>query len=199
MSTVTDTITTKVNEQIAKLPTDKLPKLPKIDVKLPELDLDEAKKPAFAAVGVVDVTVEQVKDLPAEAKKVQEKLQARFEARTASLNAQLKTVPAQLKTVPAQLKALPTQVKGLPAQVKDLRTELEGRVNKAQSKATSFYGELATRGEKLVGQIRRQPASETALAEGKAAVKKAQSATASAKKATKAAGTAVEDAATKIG
>ena len=185
VTNVTDTITSKVNEQIAKLPTDKLPKLPA--VKLPEvkIDLDEAKKPAFAAVGVVDVTVEQVKDLPAEAKKVQEKLQASFEARTATLNTQIKTVPAQLKA--------------LPTQVKDLRTELEGRVAKAQTKATSFYGELATRGEKLVGQIRRQPATESALAEGKAAVKKAQSATASAKKATKAAGTAVEDAAEKIG
>ena len=182
MSTLTD--------KLPKIPTDKLPKLP--TVKLPELDLDEAKKPAFAAVGVVDVTVEQVKDLPAEAKKVQEKLQARFEAQFQARGTQLKTVPAQLKTVPAQLKALPTQVKGL-------RTELEGRVSKAQTQATSFYAELAVRGEKLVGQIRRQPATETALAEGKAAVKKAQSATASAKKATKAAGTAAEDAAAKIG
>jgi chromosome segregation ATPase len=182
MSTLTD--------KLPKLPTDKLPKLPA--VKLPELDLVEAKKPAFAAVGVVDATVEQVKDLPADAKKVQEKLQARFEARTTQFNAQLKTVPAQLKTVPAQLKALPTQVKGL-------RTELEGRVSKAQSDATKLYAELAVRGEKLVGQIRRQPATESALAEGKAAVKKAQSATTSAKKATKATGTAVEDAAAKIG
>ncbi len=174
MSTLTD--------KLPKIPTDKLPNL---TVKLPALDLDEAKKPALAAVGVVDAAVEQVKDLPAEARKVQEKLQSRFEARSATFN-------SSLKTVPAQLKALPTQVKGL-------RTELEGRVSKAQTKATSFYGDLAVRGEKLVAQIRRQPASETALAEGKAAVKKAQSATASAKKATKAAGTAVEDAATKIG
>jgi hypothetical protein len=176
-------ITATLNEQLAKLPTDKLPKLPAVklpEVKLPEvkIDLDEAKKPAFAAVGVVDVTVEQVKDLPAEAKKAQAKLQAQFEARTATLN---------------------TQIKGLPAQVKGFRTELEGRVAKAQTQATSFYGELATRGEKLVAQIRRQPASEAAVAEGKAAVKKAQSAAASAKKATKAAGTAVEDAAEKIG
>jgi phage-related minor tail protein len=176
MSTLTD--------KLPKLPTVKLPEVKLPEIKLPDvkIDLDEAKKPAFAAVGVVDVTVEQVKDLPAtvtvEAKKVQEKLQAQFEARTASFN--------------TQLKALPTQVKGL-------RTELEGRVSKAQTQATSFYGDLAVRGEKLVAQIRRQPATETALAEGKAAVKKAQSATASAKKATKAAGTAAEDAAAKIG
>ena len=183
MSTLTD--------KLPKLPTDKLPKLPA--VKLPEvLDRDEAKKPAFAAVGVVDLyvgqVVSQVKDLPADARKVQEKLQARFEARTATL----KTVPAQLKT--------------LPAQVKTLRTGLEGRV----AQATDFYGTLAVRGEKLFGQIRRQPSTETALAEGKAAVKKAEStaasakkgaasASASAKKATQASGTAVADAASKIG
>lgn len=138
----------------SKLSTVKLPavKLPEVKI---DLDLDEAKKPAFAAVGVVDAALE----------KVQEKVQARFEAART--------------TGTAQLKAFPAQAKGL-------RTELEGRVAKAQTTATGFYAELAVRGEKLVGQIRRQPATTAALAEGKAAVKKAQSATASAKKATKA-------------
>jgi chromosome segregation ATPase len=159
--------------------TDKLPKLPA--VKLPEVDLDEAKKPAFAAVGVVDFYVEQVKELPAEAKKLQAKLEASRAART-----------EKLKTVPAQLKTLPTQVK-------ELRTEIEGRVAKAQRTATAYYGKLATRGEKLVGQIRRQPATESALAEGKAAVKKAEAAATSAKKATKSAEKAVEGAASKLG
>jgi ferritin-like metal-binding protein YciE len=160
--------------------TDKLPKLPA--VKLPEvLDLDEAKKPAFAAVGVVDLYVEQVKEIPAEAKKLQAKLEAARAART-----------EKLKAVPAQLKALPTQVKGL-------RNELEGRVSKAQSTATAYYGKLAVRGEKLVGQIRRQPATEAAIAEGKAAVRKAEAAATSAKKATKSAEKAAEGAANKLG
>jgi len=163
-----------------KLPTGKLHTVKLPTVKLPDLtvDLGEAKKPAFAAVGVVDATVEQVKELSAEARKVQDKLQVRFEtARTAGA----------------------TQLKTLPTQVKDLRVELEGRVAKAQTTATDLYGKLAVRGEQLMGQIRRQPATTTALAEGKAAVKKAQSATASAKKATKAAGNAVEGAGSKIG
>ena len=160
--------------------TDKLPKLP--TVKLPDvLDLDDAKKPVFAAVGVVDLGVEQVKELPAEAKKVQ----AKFEAARTARTAQLKTVPAQLKTVPAQLK--------------EFRTELEGRVAKAQTKATAYYGKLAVRGEKLVTQIRRQPATEAAIAEGKAAVKKAEAAATSAKKSVKAAEKAVEGAAAKLG
>jgi hypothetical protein len=123
--------------------TDRLPKLPAA------IDLDEAKKPAFAAVGVVDFYVEQVKDLPAEAKKLQAKLEAARVART-----------EQLKTVPAQLKTLPTQVK-------DLRSEVETRVAKAQTEATAYYAKLAARGEKLVSQIRRQPATEAAIAEGR--------------------------------
>jgi len=159
-----------------KLPIDKLPKLPA--VKLPSvtvLDLDEAKKPALAAVGVVDFYLAQAKEIPAEAKKIQDKLQAGFESARTVRTAQLKTVPAQLKALPMQLK--------------DFRTELEGRVVKAQSSATAYYGELAVRGEKLVAQVRRQPATESAIAEGKAAVKKAESVAASAKKSTRTAKT----------
>ena len=160
--------------------TDKLPKLP--TVKLPEVvDLDEAKKPAFAAVGVVDLYIEQLKDLPAEAKKVQ----AKFEAAAAARTEKLKAVPAQLKT--------------LPTQAKTLRTEVETRVAKAQSTATDYYAKLAVRGERLVTQIRRQPATEAAIAEGKEAVKKAEAATTAAKKSAKSAEKAVEGAASKIG
>jgi hypothetical protein len=175
MSTLTDKLPT------VKLPTVKLP-----TVKLPDaIDLDEAKKPAFAAVGVVDLYVEQVKDFPAEAKKAQDKLQAKFEAARTARTAQLKAVPAQLKS--------------LPAEAKKLSTEAKTRVLKAQSEATELYGKLAVRGEKLVTQIRRQPATEAAIAEGKAAVKKAEAAATNAKKATKSTEKAVEDAVDKIG
>ena len=152
----------------AKLPTTKLS-----TDRLP-IDLDDAKKPVFAAVGVVDLYVEQVKDLPAEAKKVQEKLQGKIEAARVART-------AQLKTVPAQLKALPTQAKELSNEI------------------TAYYAKLAVRGEKLVGQIRRQPSTEAAIAEGKAAVKKAEAAANNAKRAAKAGEQAVEDAAAKIG
>ncbi|MFN2539750.1 MAG: hypothetical protein ABR549_16585, partial [Mycobacteriales bacterium] len=58
-------------------------KLTQLEIKLPEvLDLDEAKKPAYAAAGVVDLYVEQVKELPAQAKKV-------YAARTADLTAKI--------------------------------------------------------------------------------------------------------------
>jgi len=141
--------------------TDKFP-----TVKLPEVSLDEAKKPAFAAVGVVDLYVEQVKEFPADAKKLQAELTAKFEA---------------------------------ARYARKLQADLTARVSKAQTEATAYYGKLAVRGERLVGQIRRQPATEAAIAEGKAAVKKAEAAATSAKKATKSAVKATEDAAEKLG
>ena len=173
--------------------TDKLPKLP--EIKLPEvaglkaLDLDEAKKPAFAAAGLVDLYVEQVKDLPAQAKKLQAEVTAKVEARRTARTAQVKAVPAQLKA--------------LPADAKKLQAELTAKVTKAQTDVTAYYAKLAVRGEKLVGQIRRQPATEAAIAEGKAAVKKAidgnTAAATSAKKSAKSAEKATTDAAAKIG
>ena len=60
-------------------------------------------------------------------------------------------------------------------------------------------GALALRGERLVTQIRRQPATEAAIAEGKEAVKKAEAAAIAARKSVKAGEKAVEDAAAKLG
>jgi hypothetical protein len=165
--------------------TDKLPKLPEIKV----LDLDEAKKPAFAAAGLVDLYVEQVKELPAQAKKV-------YASTTADLTAKFEAAKVERT---AQVKAVPAQVKALPADAKKLQAELTEKVSKVQADVTAYYAKLAVRGEKLVGQIRRQPATEAAIAEGKAAVKKAEAATTSAKKATKSAVKATEDAAEKLG
>jgi hypothetical protein len=168
--------------------TAKLPKLP--EIKLPEvLDLDEAKKPAFAAAGVVDLYVEQVKELPAQAKKV-------YAARTADLTAKIEAARTERT---AQLKAVPAQVKALPTEAKKLRTELTARVNKAQADATAYYEKLAVRGEKLVAQIRKQPTTKATIAEGKAAVKKAEASATAAKKATKAAAAAVEETAEQLG
>lgn len=148
---------------------------------LPTIDLDEARKPLFAFVGAADLAIEQAKEVPnlyvAEAKKVQ----ARFA-----------DVPAQVKTIPAQVKTLPAQVKGF-------RSEFGTRVEKATEKATDFYAQLAVRGERLVTSIRRQPATEAAIAEGKAAVRKAEAAATAAKKSVKAGEQAVEDAAEKLG
>ena len=123
---------------------------------LPTFDVSEATKPLFAVVGVADLAIEQVKDVPA-------------------------------------------QVKTFPTQVQNLRGDVEARVEKATDKVNDLYAKLAVRGERLVTQIRRQPATEAAIAEGKQAVKKAEAAANSAKRSVKAGEQAVEDAAAKIG
>ena len=141
---------------------------------LPTLDLDEARKPLFAAVGVFDLAIEQAKELPvayaAEAKKVQERLAE-----------------------------VPTVVKTLPEQAQTIRGEVETRVAKLTEQATDLYAQLAVRGERLVTSIRRQPATEAAIVEGKEAVRKAEAAATAAKKSAKAGEKAVEDAAAKLG
>ncbi len=132
---------------------------------------DQAKKPLFAYVGVADLAIERAKELPAELTAFNTKLSTKVQAFVAD--------------VPAQVQALPETV----------RTQVE----KATEQATDLYSKLTVRGERLVGQIRRQPATEAAIAEGKEAVRKAEAAATAAKKSVKAGEKAVEDAAAKIG
>jgi hypothetical protein len=145
---------------------------------LPTLDLDEARKPLFAVVGVADYAIEQVRTVSAE-------LPTRY--------------AAEAQKAQEKLAEVPTVVKTLPEQVQTFRNELETRVAKATEQANDFYAQLAVRGERLVTSIRRQPATEAAIAEGKEAVRKAEAAANAAKKSAKAGEKAVEDAATKVG
>ena len=132
---------------------------------------ETAQKPLFAYVGVADLAIERAKEIPAE---------------LTELNKTVSTkVQAVIADVPAQVQALPVTV----------RTNVE----KATEKATDLYTKLTIRGERLVTQIRRQPATEAAIAEGKEAVRKAEAAATAAKKSVKAGEKAVEDAAQKIG
>ena len=132
---------------------------------------EAAKKPLFAYVGVADLAIERAKEIPAEL--------------TVATNNVTKKAQALLADVPTQVTALPVTV----------RTNVE----KASEKATDLYAKLSIRGERLVSQIRRQPATEAAIAEGKEAVKKAEAAATAARKSAKAGEKAVEDAAAKIG
>ena len=98
-----------------------------------------------------------------------------------------------------QVRTIPTQVRTIPTQVKALRDDVETRVEKATERAGDLYSQLTVRGERLVTQVRRQPATEAAIAEGKEAVKKAGASATAARKAAKAGEQAVEDATGKIG
>jgi len=80
-----------------------------------------------------------------------------------------------------------------------LVTEIPGLVAELPTKALSTYGELVTRGEKLVRSIRKSSATETAKTQVKTSKAQGKAATTSASKAAKATAAAVEDAAEKIG
>ncbi len=157
-----------------KLPAVKLPAVKLPAVKLPAVPLAEVRKPVFAYIGAADLAVEQAKSLPA-------------------------LYAAELRKLQARLDELPDAVKQLPAQARELREEVEVRVAKAQEQAAEVYAGLAVRGERLVTSIRRQPATEAAVAEAKEAVAKVEAAGVAAKKSAQAGARAAEHAAAKIG
>ena len=138
---------------------------------LPNFDADYAKKPLFAYVGVADLAIERAKEIPADL--------------TVATTNVTKKAQALLAEVPAQMTALPVTVRS--------------NVEKATEKATDLYTQLTIRGERLVTSIRRSPATEAAVAEGKEAVRKAEASATAAKKSVKAGEKAVQDAASKLG
>jgi len=105
-------------------------------------------------------------------------------------------VVEQAKELPADVTVAATKVTGY---VQTLPTTVRTAAVELADKATTTYNEFAVRGERLVTSIRRQPATQAAIAEGKDALKKAEQATNSAKRAAKATEKATEDAAQKIG
>jgi len=109
---------------------------------------------------------------------------------------QARRVPGEVST---RLAEVPTSVRTIPTQVKALREDVETRVEKVTEKASDLYAQLTVRGERLVTQIRRQPATEAAIAEGKEAVRKAEAAAVAARNSVKAGEQALEDAAGKLG
>lgn len=98
-----------------------------------------------------------------------------------------------------QAQSVPAQVRAIPAQVKGLRGDVETRVEQVTEKATEVYSQLTVRGERLVTAIRRQPATEVAVVEGKQAVKKAEQSATAARTSAKAGTKAAKDAADKLG
>jgi len=109
---------------------------------------------------------------------------------------QVKEAPAAYA---AEVKKAQGRLADVPGVVRTLPATVQSRVGQATDSASELYGSLAKRGRSLVTRIRRQPATQTAVAEGKAAVKKAEAATNAAKRSAMAGEKAVEGAAKKIG
>jgi hypothetical protein len=87
----------------------------------------------------------------------------------------------------------------LPTTVRTLPTTVKSKAGSVTGKATEVYGELSDRGVKLVTQIRRRPATRTAIARNKQVARSAKATRTSTAKAAKASATAVEQAAGQIG
>jgi uncharacterized phage infection (PIP) family protein YhgE len=102
-------------------------------------------------------------------------------AKTRELPAQLKTLPEQVKGLPEQLKTVPGQLKALPEQ------------------ATKLYSELISRGEALVGTVRRQSSTKAAANGAKTLKRETKAATTTARKTAQAAAEATVEAASHVG
>ncbi|HEU0104126.1 MAG TPA: hypothetical protein VFR07_17565 [Mycobacteriales bacterium] len=105
----------------------------------------------------------------------------------------------QVKDAPAAYVAEVRKAQERLAEVPAVVRTLPTRVTQATEQAGDLYAALAVRGQRLVTQIRRQPATEAAIDEGKEAVKKAEAAAVAAKNSIKAGEKAVSGAANKIG
>jgi len=83
--------------------------------------------------------------------------------------------------------------------VRGLRGTVGTRVNEAGDRVSKGYTRLSRRGERLVTQIRRQPATESAIAEGKQAVRNAEASATATKRSAKSGEKAVQGAGRKLG
>lgn len=93
------------------------------------------RKPFYALAGAGDLAVAKLRDLPVEFQK------------------ELAKVPGQAQTTAAQVQK--TVQQGF-AQIQKLPAEVQTRASVVQTLATGLYGELATRGEQAIGQLRRE-------------------------------------------
>lgn len=133
--------------------------------------LAESTKPLYALVGANDLAVEKLR------------------ARATDIRTE---VPVRVGKLQERVTALPKEYKTIPTQVKTYAETVTDKV-------TKLYGELTGRGEKVVAQIRRSPATKNAAAKNKQASRSTKAAKTSVSKAVKADATAVSDAAGSIG
>ena len=119
------------------------------DVK-PDVKVDIT--PLYAVAGATDAVVAKLREVP-----------GRVQAFKPALTVEPKAVREQVE---ARFATLQTAVVGLPVKAEAKASELSDKV---VDTATSTYGVLATRGEKVVRAIRKQPEVAHAAVQVKAA------------------------------
>ncbi len=110
--------------------------------------------PVLALVGVTDLVAEKVRSTQAQAAKAR----------------------ADLARVDLDVKTLQGKAQQVPAAALSKTVELAGRAEEA-------YGDLATRGQKLVERIKRQKATQDLLAQGKVTLSRGKAAVTTVRKA----------------
>ena len=130
------------------------------------------RKPLYAVVGVADLAVAALREVPARLPMLAERAEnaattarTRIADRFGDLSAELDKLRAEL---PADLQKLRFQLPGeldklraeVPADVQKLRSELPSVLTDLQTKAQKYYGEMAVRGEGAVARFRRDHADE---------------------------------------
>jgi hypothetical protein len=139
-----------------------------IEAKVPML---EVRKPLYASVGAADLAVEKLRTLPV------------------TTTAEVKKLSDRVSTLPARM---PNQV---GSAVRSLPGAVTAQLFDLQEKATQIYNDFASRGERRVANIRRNPAAKEAVNRTKTAVRQTRAARTSAREAVNAAGKAVGNAA----
>jgi len=162
------------------------------DIKTLELPA-AATKPLYAGVGATDLAVEYVREYVADVQKKFAEVQKDVQSRVAGVQRDVQTrvadVQKNVKGFEFEPKALREQTTTVVnTRVSELRSDALAQAEKVQSlvnenvaTVTDTYGDLASRGEKLVAKLRKQ---EAAAAPAKPAAKKTAPKKTTAKKST---------------
>ncbi|WP_182524729.1 hypothetical protein [Nocardioides dongkuii] len=138
----------------------------------------EATRTLYAGAGVADLAVEALREYVAD---VQKRL-ADVQKSVADLDLEPKALRDQALTV------VSSRVDALSKDAKARREAIEARVAELQENvatATDAYGDLAQRGQVLVGRIRRQEATKATVSSARTTTAKAKTTRTQAAKATK--------------
>jgi hypothetical protein len=178
---------------------DQPPPQKEIDMAKAKFDIKtEAQRGLHAYVGAADLAIETVKEYVSEAQKLIEGVQKDAQKRLAEVQKSVKGFEFQPKAVRSQATTVVSaRVDELSKEAKARRTAIEKRVVELQDDATETYGDLVKRGETVVKNFRRKPATKQTVSNAKTTVAKAkttqtQAKKSPAKKSAKATGTAAK-------
>jgi hypothetical protein len=162
------------------------------DIKTLELPAPVAK-PLYAGVGATDLAVEYVREYVTDVQKKFAEVQKDVQTRFAGVQKNVKGFDFEPKALREQTVTRVSELRtDARAQAAKVQTRVQTRVNDNVATVTDTYGDLASRGEKLVTRIRKQEATKATAASAKTTTAKAKTTTTQAKKTAKKAGSSAK-------